>query len=204
METRIQILHSLARVLSPSSVSNPYPYILSQPVPEPDPTILSLNADLVAYDETVVKFLGEKEINFVRKGLGLLIDTFLVDNARKIQKINKEGGKRMRLNVLVLQQNLKGVEDGVGLVRSGRFWGLFEEGPDGVIGWAKEKGAGGGGDANAEGAEDEIKFSYDELKGLIELCFSEQLGSNERGITTVAKRGMGEVMLQLSEYMWQS
>ncbi|RAL63617.1 hypothetical protein DID88_003661 [Monilinia fructigena] len=141
METRIQILHSLTRVLSPSSGSHTYPYILSQPCSNPDPTILSLNADLVAYDETIVKFLREKEINFVRTGLGLLIDTFMIDNAPKIQRINKEGGKRMRLNVLVLQQNLKGVEDGVGLVRSGRYWGLFEEGPDAVVGWAREKGA---------------------------------------------------------------
>ncbi|TGO46879.1 hypothetical protein BCON_0303g00020 [Botryotinia convoluta] len=206
METRIQILHSLARVLSPSSGSNTYPYILSQPVSDPDPTILSLNADLVAYDETIVKFLREKEINFVRKGLGLLIDTFMVDNAPKIQRINKEGGKRMRLNVLVLQQNLKGVEDGVGLIRSGRYWGLFEEGPDGIVGWAKEKGGANAGNANGdgEGEDQEVKFTYDELKGLVELCFSEQLGSNERGITTVAKRGMGECMLQLSEHMWQS
>ncbi|KAF7865978.1 hypothetical protein EAF04_006141 [Stromatinia cepivora] len=211
METRIQILHSLTRVLSTSSGSNTYPYILSQPVSEPDPTILSLNADLVAYDETIVKFLREKEINYVRKGLGLLIDTFMVDNASKIQRINKEGGKRMRLNVLVLQQNLKGVEDGVGLVRSSRYWGLFEEGPEGIVGWAKEKGgAGGGGGGNeaaaaaAAAANDEVKFSYDELKGLVELFFSEPLGSNERGITTVAKRSMGECMLQLSEYMWQS
>ncbi|KAG4026771.1 hypothetical protein MFRU_036g00050 [Monilinia fructicola] len=210
METRIQILHSLTRVLSPSSGSHPYPYILSQPCSDPDPTILSLNADLVAYDETIVKFLGEKEINFVRTGLGLLIDTFMVDSAPKIQRINKEGGRRMRLNVLVLQQNLKGVEDGVGLVRSGRYWGLFEEGPDGVVAWAREKGAATTGGGESEGGEnesgngEEVKFSYDELKGLVELCFSEQLGSNERGITTVAKRGMGECMLQLSEYMWQS
>ncbi|EDN92867.1 hypothetical protein SS1G_08732 [Sclerotinia sclerotiorum 1980 UF-70] len=215
METRIQILHSLTRVLSTSSGSNPYPYILSQPVSEPDPTILSLNADLVAYDETIVKFLRDKEINFVRNGLGLLIDTFMVDNASKIQRINKEGGKRMRLNVLVLQQNLKGVEDGVGLVRSSRYWGLFEEGPEGIVAWAKEKGGSNGGSSGAGGgdgngnevaapAEDEVKFNYDELKALVELFFSEPLGSNERGITTVAKRGMGECMLQLSEYMWQS
>ncbi|KAI9641379.1 exocyst subunit [Ciborinia camelliae] len=200
METRIQILHSLARVLSPFSGSHLYPYILSQPVSDPDPTILSLNADLVAYDETIVKFLREKEINFVRTGLGLLIDTFMVNNASNIQRINKEGGKRMRLNVLVLQQNLKGVEDGVGLVRSSRYWGLFEEGPEGIVGWAREKGATGA----AGGDEGEVKFNYDELKGLVELYFSEPLGSNERGITTVAKRGMGECMLQLSEYMWQS
>lgn len=199
METRIQIINSLTRVLAPSSGEHTYPYVLSQPVSEPDPTILSLNADLVAHDETIVKFLREKEINFVRKGLELLIDTFMVDNAGKIQRINKEGGKRMRLNVLVLQQNLKGVEDGAGLVRSSRYWALFEEGPDGIVRWAKEKGG-----AAANEVEGEVKFSFDELNKLVELSFSEQLGSNERGIVTNAKRAMAQCTLQLTEHMWQS
>lgn len=78
------------------------------------------------------------------------------------------------------------------LERSAKFFDLFTEGADAVIQHAS-KGEGEG-----------EKFSYDELKVLVELCWSERVFSPERGISTVAKRGMGEHLLQLSEHMWQS
>lgn len=98
----------------------------------------------------------------------------------------------MQLNILVLQQNLKNIEKDVSLDRSAKFFDLFTEGADAVIKYASA------GEGKAE------KFSYDELKCLVELCYSEQVCSPERGISTVAKRGMGEHLLQLSEHMWQS
>jgi len=191
MEVRCQIIHSLSIALSPESA----PYLLEQAVNDPDPKILSLNADLVSYDETVVRFLRDKEISFVRTGLGLLIDSFLVTNAGQVKTMNGNGCGRMQLNILVLQQNLKNIEADVNLDRAANFFDLFNEGPDAVIKQAKE-----GKDTNG-GKE---QFSYDELKTLVELCYSEQLSSPERGTSTVAKRGMGEHLLQLSEFMWQS
>jgi exocyst complex component 4 len=191
MEVRCQIIHSLSIALSPESA----PYLLEQAVNDPDPKILNLNADLVSYDETVVRFLRNKEISFVRTGLGLLIDSFLITNAGQVKTMNANGCGRMQLNILVLQQNLKNIEADVNLDRAAKFFDLFNEGPDAVIKQAKE-----GKDANG-GKE---QFSYDELKTLVELCYSEQLSSPERGTSTVAKRGMGEHLLQLSEFMWQS
>jgi len=192
MEVRCQIINALALALSPSSA----PYLLEQVVSDPDPRILSLNADLVSYDETVVRFLREKEIIFIRKGLGLLIDSFLVTNAGMVKAMNNNGCGRMQLNILVLQQNLKNIEADVGLNRAARFFDLFIEGPEAILKQAKEEKEKGNG-----GKE---MFSYDELKTLIELCYSEQLENPERGISTVAKRRMDENLLQLSEAMWQS
>jgi exocyst complex component 4 len=192
MEVRCQIVHALSLSLSPEYA----PYLLEQVVNDPDPRILSLNADLVSYDETIVRFLREKEISFIRSGLGLLIDSFLVTNASTVQAMNAHGCGRMQLNILVLQQNLKNIEADVSLDRAARFFDLFTEGVDAVIRQARE------GKENSNGGKE--LFSYEELKTLVELCYSEQVSSPERGISEKAKRGQGEKVLQLSEYMWQS
>lgn len=124
--------------------------------------------------------------------------------------VNAHGVGRLQLNVLVLQQNLKNIERDVSLSRAAKFWDLWAEGADKVLEWAKgEKDSETNGEINAGEGEGknggrEENFTYEELKSLLELCYSEQLNSPERGISTVAKRGMGEHLLQLSEYMWQS
>jgi exocyst complex component 4 len=177
------------------------PYLLKQVVNDPDPRILALNADLVSYDETTTRFLRDKEISFVRTGLGLLIDTLLVTNAAFVKAMNANGCGRMQLNILVLQQNLKNIEQDVSLQRAARYYDMFMEGPEAVVRKAKEEN---GDTAAKKMASKRDTFSYDELKTLVELCFSEQLANPERGVSTVAKRGMGEYLLQLSEYMWQS
>lgn len=195
MEIRCQIIHSLAIALSPESA----PYLLEQVVNDPDPRIISINADLVSYDETVATFLREKEISFIRTGLGLLIDTFLVTNAIMVKAMNANGCGRMQLNILVLQQNLKNIEADVNLDRAGRFYDLFTAGPDAIVKHAKDERESG---IKEQGIKEQ--FSLEELKMLTELCYSEQLSSPERGISTAATRGMNEHQLALSEIMWDS
>ena len=95
----------------------------------------------------------------------------------------------------MLQQNLKNIEADVGLDRAAKFFDLFTEGPDAVVKQAKEL------KENCEGKE---VFTYDELKTVVELCYSEQLASPERGITTSATRSMADHMLQLEEASWTS
>lgn len=109
--------------------------------------------------------------------------------------MNKFGVGRMQLNILVLQQNLKNIEPDVNLSRAAKYYELFEQGAEAIVNLAKE---------GKEPEDDKGKFTYDELKTLVELCYSEQLASPERGISTVARRQMGEQLLQLSEYMWQT
>ncbi|KAL1865592.1 hypothetical protein VTK73DRAFT_5183 [Phialemonium thermophilum] len=205
MEVRCRIVHSLHVVLSPSTA----PYLLDQEVNEPDPEILSLNAELIAYDETTARLLRDAEARFVRIGLGLLVDTYLVRNAPSVAPINARGCGRMQLNILVLQQNLKNVEEGVDLARAANYYALLEKGADAVVARARENQArlaeGGG---KEEGDSTLLpyaeRFTYDELKALVELCYSEQLADPERGVAAQAKRQMADKLLSLSECMWQS
>ncbi|KAI5856216.1 Sec8 exocyst complex component-specific domain-containing protein [Durotheca rogersii] len=198
MEIRCRIVQSLSVALSPKTS----PYLLGdQEIKGPDPQVLSLNAELVAYDETVARFLRDREIAFVRTGLGLLVNTYLVSNALVTQPMNSRGCERMQLNILVLQQNLKNIEAGVDLARAATYFSLFQEGAYRIVDKAKRDR-----EREAEGATvpESSKFTYDELKALIELCYSEQLADPERGVASAARRQMGERVLALSEHMWQS
>ncbi|CAD6501686.1 BgTH12-01936 [Blumeria graminis f. sp. triticale] len=192
-EIRCQVIYCLATTLSPKTAA---PHLLEQAVNEPDPKILSLNSDLVAYDEIIVKLLRVREACFIRKGLGLLVDNFLVTNAGMVKAMNSFGCGRMQLNILVLQQNLKAIEPETNLNRATAFFNLFIGGPDAVIRHAK----------NEKEKENTTKklFSYEELKTLIELCYSQQISSSDRGSHTIARRAMGDHMLQLTEYLWES
>ena len=196
MEIRCRIIHSLRTALSPEIA----PYLLDQEVREPDPQILSLNSELVNFDETIVRFLRDREIAFIRTGLGLLINYYLIVNAPMASPMNEKGCGRMQLNILVLQQNLKNIEEGVDLARASNYYALFEKGPDEIVEKAKEHKERG---ASGELA-DADHFSYEELKALVELCYSEQLANPERGIASAAKRQMDDKLLGLSEHMWQS
>jgi len=195
MEVRCRIVYSLRNTLSPDLA----PYLLDQEVREPDPQILSLNLELVMFDETIVRFLRDKEIAFIRTGLGLLISCYLVTNARMASPMNGKGCGRMQLNILVLQQNLKNIEEGVDLTRAANYYALFDKGPDAIVEKAKEDKEKG-----QDGVSESNRFSYDELKALVELCFSEQMANPERGIATAAKRRMDDKLLGLSEHMWQT
>ncbi|KAH6963890.1 Sec8 exocyst complex component-specific domain-containing protein [Fusarium avenaceum] len=196
MEIRCRIVHSLSIALSPSVA----PYLLDQEVSEPDPQILSLNSELVFLDETIVRYLREKEIAFIRTGLGLLINCYLVSNACKASPMNDKGCGRMQLNILVLQQNLKNVEEGVNLARAANYFSLYEQGADAIVEKAKEDKE----QQRGTSAQDPDNFSYDELKALVELCYSEAMANPERGIATAAKRQMQDKLLGLSEHMWQT
>lgn len=198
MEIRCQIVRSLQIALSPDVA----PYLLDQEVREPDPQILSLNSELVNFDETIVRYLRDKEVYFVRTGLGHLINNYLVQKAATASPMNAKGCGRMQLNILVLQQNLKNVEKGVDLARSANYFALFDKGADAIVEKAKSD------KARAEQAEgvagEEDVFTYDELKALVELCYSEQVANPERGIASAAKRQLADKLLELSEHTWQT
>lgn len=200
MEIRCRIIQSLGVTMSPTMAA---PYVLhDQEVKEPDPQILSLNSELIAYDETAARFLRDREITFVRTGLGRLVNSYLVSNALATQPMDRRGCERMLLNILVLQQNLKNVEEGVDLARAANYYALFQEGPDAIVKKAKADAIAA---ANSDGEQPpHPPFSYDELRALVELYYSEQLADPERGVAAAAKRKMDEKVLALSEHMWQS
>jgi exocyst complex component 4 len=66
---------------------------------------------------------------------------------------------------------------------------MFSSGPDSIITQAKENGK-------------DLGFSYNEMKTLLELCYSEALASERREVAVAAKRGLEDHILQLSEFLW--
>lgn len=145
------------------------PYVLhDQEVKEPDPQILSLNSELIVYDETAARFLRDREVTFIRTGLGRLVNSYLVSNALATQPMDRRGCERMLLNILVLQQNLKNVEEGVDLARAANYYALFQDGPDKIVEKAKAdsvaSNSDGDGDGDAQITSEFQRFSYEEIK----------------------------------------
>ncbi|KAG5983218.1 exocyst subunit [Claviceps digitariae] len=198
MEARCRIIYSLRNALSPDLA----PYLLDQEVREPDPAILSLNLELVLFDETIVRSLRDKEVSFIRTGLGRLINHYLIANARFASPMNQRGCGRMQLNILVLQQNLKNIEEDVDLARAANYFALFDRGPDAIL--EKARQVKDGKVQEGEGSSAAEVFTYEELKALMELCFSEAMADRERGIASSARRRMDDKLQGLSEHMWQS
>jgi exocyst complex component 4 len=122
-------------------------------------------------------------------GLSILLDDLLLHFAPKIPVMNPNGCGRLQLNILVLQQNLKNVEPAALLSRSATYYDLCFEGPEAIVSAAREKGK-------------ELGFTYEEMKTLLELSYSEGVQSERREVAVQAKRSLDENVLALSEYLW--
>ena len=190
IDVRLGVIHMLARTMSAH-------YVLAQPAQDPDPSILSLNSDLLATVDTLSSHLPDAAHRFIITGLALLMDTYLVSNASHIQHgMNEHGCGRMQLNILVLSQNLKSIattttDHNIDLVRSGQYFDLFLEGADSVVSRAKDRGGVG-----LEG------FDLEELKTLVELWYKEGTESSQREVQVKSQRELGDHLLSLSECLW--
>ncbi|KAL9596110.1 MAG: hypothetical protein Q9219_006009 [cf. Caloplaca sp. 3 TL-2023] len=182
VDIRCGIAHMMAQVLKT-------PYLLPYPNHTPDSSVLSLNSDLVHFNDALSTYLRPREHRFITTGLAALVDTLLVANATQIQSMNANGGGRMQLHILVLQQNLKSIEGDVSLSRSARFFELFAEGADTVVARVKE------------GDRQGFEFSLEESKALVELCHSEGLQSTQRETSILARKKLTEHLKQLEESM---
>ncbi|KAL8900190.1 MAG: hypothetical protein Q9192_001194 [Flavoplaca navasiana] len=180
VDIRCGIAHMLGRLYNA-------PYSLPYPTNNPDPNVLSLNSDLLSFDDTLSSYLDDKEHRFITDGLATLMDSLLVAHAGDIGCMDSNGCGRMQLNILVLQQNLKAIEGGVQLSRSADYFELFAEGADAVVERAQQTGA--------KGAD----FSIEEFKSLVELCHSEALQSQQREPSMQARKKLTEHLRQLDE-----
>lgn len=199
----------------PTTDSGLYHWILQQPPVAASALILELNNDLISFDTNASTYLGPKERKFITRGLGRFIDRLLVAEADSIEVMNAYGAQRMGLDILVLQQNLRNIaitasptpgsdmisidrdagEDAdVLLEKSAHFYNLFLQGAGKVVDYAKA----------AKSKGEIVGYSYDELKVLVELCYSEGLRSKEREENLKAKKGMQDSLLWLGEVMWDS
>ena len=165
------------------------PYILSQPASDADLNVLSLNNNLISIDDTISTYLPSRERDFIISGLSDLIDILLVRNANHIPAMNLNGCERMQLNILVLQQNLKNVEDDVTLRRSALFYDLIAEGGEEMVQKIRS------------GESREWGYGAEELKALLGLCWSEQLGSTQRDVAATARKRLDEGIKAVDEGM---
>lgn len=232
IDIRCGVIHMITKSLrgsnalptSPSRDSSPLPplsgyyHVLPSPPQSASPTILDLNGDLIAFDTNTSTYLGRKERHFIIYGLARLIDRSIISSASLIGVMNIYGGQRIGLDIMVLQQNLRNLDvvatpdptnndivhintekDSTDndisdvLSRSARYFDLFLQGPEKVIEFAE-----------VQKKDGEKTFSYDELKVLLALCFSEGLRSENREAAVRAKKGEGDMSLKLGEIMWDS
>ena len=185
LDIRAGIIHMLGRTLSA-------PYLLAQPIQEPDSSVLTLNSDLFSFDETLSAYLDTREHRFIISGLALLTDTTLLSLTPKlVTAMNADGCARMQLNILVLQQNLKAIEADAVVSRSAEYFDMFTQGAGGIVALAKDRGK-------------EIGFTLEELKGLVELSYSEGLRSEGREGAVAARKGLGSALMELSEFLWDT
>lgn len=131
LELRLQILSGISRSFSST-------YALNQEYRDPDPHITNLGKGLLALDEDLSAHLPPAQYIHLTRSLSHLAENALVAFADKIPAMDEHGNARMQLNILVLQQNLKDIEQDASLLHAARYWELFEEGPEGVVRALKE------------------------------------------------------------------
>jgi exocyst complex component 4 len=207
-----------------------YTYILPAPSSQASPLILKLSNDLMSFDENLTSSLGTEERRFILKGLSKLVDKFWVKSCEGLGAMNGHGAERMGMDVVVVQQNLRAIlanasttaEDersaqngdggagGLGisasspvaedddddgrLVYAGQYFDLFLSGPDSILSYVRD----------CKSNSRDVGFSYDELRTLIELCYSARLRGEDREESVKARKGMQDKLLALGEGMWDS
>ncbi|KIV85019.1 hypothetical protein PV11_00757 [Exophiala sideris] len=80
------------------------------------------------------------------------------------------------------------------LSSSTRYFNLFLTGPESILQYVR--------DAKAQGQD--VGYTYDELRTLIELWYSAKLRGEDREESIRARKGQQEVLLALGEVMWDS
>ena len=140
---------------------------------------------------------------FVLSGLAILIDQTLLSLASAITLLTTPGLAKLRRIILTLSQNLKHLtptpEEAL-LNRSLEYFHLFTLGPTEFVKWAKETGGKG--------------YDYDEMKTMLGLLYSEQLGKarisggsvvggqSGRERSLGVRRAYNECLIELNEALW--
>lgn len=219
--------------LLPSLDSGLYPYVLSSPPASASPLVLELNNDLIAFDANIASFLGVKERNFVLTGLSQLVDRYLVVAADMIGVMNINGAERVRIDAMVIQQNLRAILASTAHRRD------KDTPSNSTKGTSDAAGLGISTEPSIEDAEDEdsgllisssryldlflegpdsilqyvrdckaekrdVGYTYDELRTLMELWYSAKLKGEDREESIKARKALQDVLLALGECMWDS
>ncbi|KAE8161693.1 hypothetical protein BDV40DRAFT_289067 [Aspergillus tamarii] len=214
---------------SPNSNISWWHIVLNQPT-SASPNVLELNNDLISFDTNISSYLGSAERWYITSGLARFIDRVFIARVHLIGAMNQNGALRLQLDVLVLQQNLKNIivdpavdtdeeesarrasdqnHEVVALPRSAKFLDWFLEGAEKALDYAKdEKESFATHPEKALAAGNGEPFTYDELRILVDLCFSDILkgprGAENREEFMAAKKASADALLRLNEIMWDS
>ena len=98
------------------------------------------------------------------------------------------------------------------LTASHQYYDLFLQGPDKIITWLKDKKRAASRSpsrrpttvSDPNPLESTIGYTYDELRTLLELCYSVPLRSTKPEDGVKAKRALGDKLMVLGELMWDS
>lgn len=131
LELRTQSLFSLSRAMSTS-------YRLSQPYSDPDQSILELNQTVLSFDGELAARLPRHAYGLCIANLASSVDIALLALASEIPDMDSFGHVRMFLNVSVLQQNLREIDDNANLDQATRLWKLWDDGPEMMVEAVKE------------------------------------------------------------------
>jgi exocyst complex component 4 len=188
LAVRSTILHSLSTSLQ----SNLF---IDTPLNDPAPIILALNSSLVSFDTEVSRYTPSPAYVRMTQGLATLMDTYFLALCRsRIERMNTHGCAHMQLNILVLQQNLKNIEEGAELPYSALFFDLFTAGPDAIVARAKQHGK----DFGIPGG----MFNETGVKKLLQMTYEERLTGDNRESSVSAKRQLDAQLLEISEFMY--
>ncbi|WWC87558.1 uncharacterized protein L201_002448 [Kwoniella dendrophila CBS 6074] len=99
---------------------------------EPDSDILDLNASLMEIEEIAERTILGDDHSFVFRGLGQLVDQVFITSSKNIKMVNAAGVRKIKRDILALQQTLRGIapasKEGQ-LGRAMEFWELYDKGP---------------------------------------------------------------------------
>lgn len=188
LSIRSTILYSLDTSIQPN-------IYIDALLSDPDPAILALNSALVSFDTEISTYVPAASYRHITHGLASLMDAWLLALCtNKIERLNTNGCALMQLNILVLQQNLKNIEDGATLPYAALFFDLFTAGPDAIVARVKEYGQ----DFGVPGE----KFREEDVKKLLQMTYEEKVNAENREASVQAKRALDAQLLEISELMY--
>jgi exocyst complex component 4 len=140
-------------------------YNLDIPYQEPDPYILSLNADILDLSNSLSDWFPLSKFMFLFDGLTVVIDSVLVNNFRYIKGLNGLGCRKLGTNVIAMIQLLSQIlpPSEVALPRATEYFRLASLPANALMT-----------EINTA-ASRPIRFSYLQYKALLDVAFNDAL-----------------------------
>ncbi|THH28293.1 hypothetical protein EUX98_g5894 [Antrodiella citrinella] len=178
VDVRCRVMHHLNLALRSGN------YRIEQEATEPDPHVTDLNIELSKCDEIISRTLAAEERGFVFEGIGHLMESLLIANARYIRNVNAMGVQKMTRNILALQQNVKtiAIESKVTpFDRAKRFYSLFSMSTADLLDTIRQK----------------QEFSFEEYKTIIDLQCGIDPALGESGGAQATDRNYNMYIIEL-------